>query len=90
MRRYPVPLDFDPAEATATCLISTLRPRANRPFSTPSKTRKYEREIINGLAPFFNERAPEDMLHFYTKDELAELMQLKGRSATSRRGCRSR
>jgi hypothetical protein len=39
---------------------------------------KYEREIINGLAPFFNEKAPDDMLHFYTKDELAELMQLKG------------
>jgi lysine 2,3-aminomutase len=39
---------------------------------------KYDRERINGLAPFLNERAPDDMLHFYTKEELAELMQLKG------------
>ena len=23
---------------------------------------KYEREIINGLSPFFNEKAPEDMM----------------------------
>ena len=31
---------------------------------------RHEREIINGLAPFFNEKAPEDMLSFYTEDEV--------------------
>ncbi|MEM8758526.1 MAG: hypothetical protein AAGF47_12190, partial [Planctomycetota bacterium] len=39
---------------------------------------RYEREIINGLAPFFNEKAPEDMLSFYNKDEVVTLKQLKG------------
>ncbi len=39
---------------------------------------RYEREIINGLAPFFNEKAPEDMLHFYSKDEVVSLKVLKG------------
>ncbi len=39
---------------------------------------RYEREIINGLNPFFNEKAPEDMLSFYDKDEVVTLKQLKG------------
>src|SRR6476620_7760411 len=39
---------------------------------------RYEREIISGLAPFFNEKAPEDMLGFYSKDEVAALKALKG------------
>src|SRR5262245_64678334 len=39
---------------------------------------RYEREIISGLAPFFNEKAPEDMLSFYSKDEVAALKALKG------------
>ncbi len=39
---------------------------------------RYEREIINGLAPFFNEKAPEDMLSFYSDDEVVSLKVLKG------------
>ncbi|MFG0257656.1 MAG: hypothetical protein ACF8GE_07125 [Phycisphaerales bacterium JB043] len=39
---------------------------------------RYERQIINGLAPFFNEKAPEDMLSFYTEDEVVSLKVLKG------------
>ncbi len=38
---------------------------------------KYMREIINGLNPFFDERAPEDMLSFYSKDEVLSLRQLR-------------
>ena len=39
---------------------------------------KHKREIINGLAPFFDERAPEDMQGFYSSDELVSLRVLKG------------
>lgn len=39
---------------------------------------RYEREIINGLAPFFNERAPADMMSFYSADEVTSLKVLKG------------
>jgi L-lysine 2,3-aminomutase len=39
---------------------------------------RHEREIINGLSPFFNERAPEDMSSFYSPDEVVQLRVLKG------------
>ncbi len=39
---------------------------------------KYDRQIINGLNPFFEDRAPEDMKSFYTDREIAELKSLKG------------
>ena len=39
---------------------------------------RYEREIINGLAPFFNEKAPEDMLSFYNEGDVTRLKVLKG------------
>jgi lysine 2,3-aminomutase len=39
---------------------------------------RYEREIINGLDPFFSDRAPEDMAHFYSQDEMVQLRVLKG------------
>ncbi len=39
---------------------------------------RYERQIINGLAPFFSEKAPEDMLGFYSPDEVVQLRVLKG------------
>jgi L-lysine 2,3-aminomutase len=39
---------------------------------------RYDRQTINGLAPFLDERAPADVLGFYSKDELAELAALKG------------
>jgi len=49
-----------------------------RAFLEKVEESKYQREIINGLAPFINEKAPEDMLSFYTKDEVVSLRQLKG------------
>ncbi|MHC5028562.1 MAG: KamA family radical SAM protein [Planctomycetota bacterium] len=39
---------------------------------------KYTREIINGLAPFIDERAPADMLSFYSSNEITQLRVLKG------------
>ncbi len=39
---------------------------------------RYEREIINGLSPFFNEKAPEDMLSFYDEGDVTRLKVLKG------------
>src|ERR1700704_5170559 len=39
---------------------------------------RYEREIISGLRPLFNEKAPEDKLRFYSKDEGTILKVLKG------------
>ena len=39
---------------------------------------RHQREIINGLKPFFNEKAPEDMMSFYTEDEVVKLQVLHG------------
>ena len=39
---------------------------------------RHERNIINGLTPFLDERAPEDMRDFYTENELVQLRVLKG------------
>ena len=39
---------------------------------------RYEREIINGLAPFLGDRVPEDMKGLYTANELVQLGGLKG------------
>jgi L-lysine 2,3-aminomutase len=39
---------------------------------------QYKREIINGLAPFLDEKAPEDMMGFYSSDEIVQLRVLKG------------
>lgn len=38
---------------------------------------RYERGMINGLAPFFDERAPQDMLGFYSPAEIDALRELK-------------
>lgn len=37
----------------------------------------HKREIINGLAPFLKETAPEDLLGLYSSDELVQLSVLK-------------
>jgi L-lysine 2,3-aminomutase len=37
----------------------------------------YQREIINGLAPFINGKAPEDLKGFYAEHELVQLGGLK-------------
>ena len=55
--------------------VQTERERA---FLECVEDAKYKREIINGLAPFLDERAPEDMLSFYSEDELVQLRVLKG------------
>jgi lysine 2,3-aminomutase len=39
---------------------------------------KYEREGINGLNPFLNERVPDGVKVLYTKEELEKLAALKG------------
>jgi L-lysine 2,3-aminomutase len=38
---------------------------------------KYDRQIINGLKPFFNDKAPEDIKGFYSAEELAALKALR-------------
>lgn len=38
----------------------------------------YKREIISGLAPFFDEKAPPDMSDFYNSEEVVQLRVLKG------------
>lgn len=39
---------------------------------------QHKREIMNGLAPFLDGKAPEDMQGFYSSDELVQLRVLKG------------
>ena len=39
---------------------------------------RHERDIINGLDPFFSEKVPADMLGLYTSQELVQLRVLKG------------
>ena len=39
---------------------------------------RYERDSINGLRPFFDEKIPENMKGFYTDEELETLKSLKG------------
>ncbi len=39
---------------------------------------RYNRQGINGLTPFFKERVPEDVLGFYSGDEIEALRRLKG------------
>lgn len=47
-------------------------------FLSTIESPKYERQIINGLKPFFEERAPEDIRNFYTPSELEALLSLSG------------
>ncbi len=69
----------------AICLVETMSatteyvPTAKeQAFLDTVESPRYERETINGLAPFFEGREPEDMRGFYTADELAALRLLKG------------
>jgi len=39
---------------------------------------KYDRAITNGLKPFFEDKAPDDIKNFYSPDELSILLSLKG------------
>ena len=55
--------------------IPTMREQA---FLDTIENPKYDREIINGLKPFFEDKAPEDIKSFYSGDELQVLSGLKG------------
>lgn len=39
---------------------------------------RYDREIINGLGPFFREKAPAEMRDFYSGGEIEVLLSIKG------------
>ena len=47
-----------------------------RAFLDTIESPKYDRQIINGLKPFFEEKAPEDIRNFYSADELESLKVL--------------
>jgi len=55
-----------------------VRTEREQAFLESVEDTKYEREILNGLAPFFHEKAPEDMMAFYGEDEVVQLRVLKG------------
>ena len=61
--------------ATAAKYITTQREQA---FLDTIENPKYDREIINGLKPFFEEKAPQDIHSFYSQDELTILLKLRG------------
>ena len=61
--------------ATAGRYVPTEREQA---FLGTIENPKYEREIINGLKPFFEDKAPEDIKGFYTPAELSVLAELHG------------
>ncbi len=61
--------------ATATKYVPTEREKA---FQGTIENPKYERDIINGLTPFFKNKAHEDFTSFYSANELEELAALKG------------
>ena len=48
-----------------------------REFLKTIESPKYERQIINGLKPFFEEQAPKEMKDFYSSAELEELLRLR-------------
>ena len=61
--------------ANANRYVPTEREKA---FQSTIENQKYERDIINGLAPFLKDKAPADIKNFYSADELAALAALKG------------
>lgn len=61
--------------ATEGRYIPTQREQA---FLDTIENPKYEREIINGLKPFFQDKAPEDIKGFYSAAELSVLSDLNG------------
>jgi len=49
-----------------------------RAFLETVQDTRHEREIVNGLSPFFKESAPDEMKSFYSEDELVKLRVLNG------------
>ncbi len=60
---------------TETKYVPTDREKA---FQGTIENPKYDRDIINGLTPFFKNKAHEDFTSFYSAEELDELAALKG------------
>jgi L-lysine 2,3-aminomutase len=61
--------------STSHKYVPTAREQA---FLDTVEDPKYDRQIIIGLKPFFEEKAPEDMHSFYSEDEIAALENLRG------------
>jgi len=61
--------------STAAKHVPTDREQA---FLDAVESPRYEREIINGLKPFLEERVPEEFQGLYSSDELDALRALKG------------
>ncbi len=61
--------------SSADKYVPTAREQA---FLDTVESPRYDRQSINGLKPFLNEKAPEDVLGFYSQEELAELKALQG------------
>ena len=51
---------------------------AGQAFLDSVESPRYDRQSINGLKPFFDEKAPEDVRGFYSEEELAALRALQG------------
>lgn len=49
-----------------------------RGFLDTVENPKYDRQIINGLDPFFEDRAPDDMKGFYSSAEIEALLGCRG------------
>ena len=61
--------------ASAGRYVPTEREQA---FLDTIENPKYDRQIINGLKPFFEDKAPDDIKEFYSAAELSVLSDLKG------------
>jgi L-lysine 2,3-aminomutase len=61
--------------ANAGRYVPTEREQA---FLDTIENPKYDREIINGLKPFFEEKAPDDIRAFYSPEELQALLKVRG------------
>ena len=61
--------------ATEGKYVTTDREQA---FLDTIEDAKYDRQIINGLKPFFEDKAPDDIRSFYSRGELSELLELRG------------
>lgn len=55
--------------------VPTAREQA---FLKTVESPSYDRQIISGLDPFFEDRAPEDMKGFYSAEEIDALLALRG------------
>src|SRR5690606_36631867 len=84
LQRHAHSVHFVTDRSSSFTLWSTPMPLTHVPtareqaFLDTVEDSRYEREIINGLAPFFNEKAPQDMMNFYSPAEVVQLRVLKG------------